>query len=193
MPDEQPTTATKKAEDLDAEFLQAQIDLEAIKQQTIAKLIERDTAEDAQARRQDRLLRWVKAGFEDAPLPDSLEGAPLDVVMRLQAADPALARELGAPVPLPAGTELRLQQGVAALVPSDVEHLERAGHHEVIAQLRQRHEASLWEQFEAGQAAAAGQQEQVEQEWAERQAASEAEHNARMRAQFASRARAGVA
>jgi hypothetical protein len=181
--------------DLDADYAMAVAELEAMQQFTREKCVAREVAAEQQTQRTQRLERWVKAGFDDAPLPDSLEGAPMHVLAKLTAVDPALARELGATAPLPAGVELKLSRGdLAAFEPEDVEHLERAGHHEVIQQLRQRHQEQMWATFEQGHAAVVDPerraQEQAEME--ARRLASEAQSNAAARGQWLAATNAGA-
>lgn len=181
-------------QDYDAKYLQAVAELEAMQAFTREKAIAREVAAEQQSQRTQRLERWSKAGFDDVPLPDNLDGAPMHVQMRLASADPALARELGATAPLPAGTELRLRKGLDFLQPEDVPHLEAAGHHEVIAQLRQRHMEQMQAQFEQGQQAAldpelkAQQQAEAEQ----RRLESEQRFNAEMRGQWIGAMNAGT-
>lgn len=147
------------------------------------------TIGEEKARRLELLRRWDSVGQGHTPLPSSPEEfdkLPLTTKLAIQDKDPDLYRTLSPTVPLPAGTELRLAQGIEALLPEDVDPLLAAGYGDVVRQLRTRYLEGIQATHEANRAAEMEARKAWEAEAETRRQASQEEFNAKMRRHYVS-------
>jgi hypothetical protein len=157
--------------------------------------MQQEEATEAAERRLDILRRWEVTGNGHLPLPasaDEYEQLPLTVRMQVAGRDPELARMLQPAVPLPVSTEIRLSQGLDALLPEDAEHLLRGGYHEILAQIRERYQQQVWSSFEEAQTAAAEAAQVQQEQWEQQRREGEQRANAAARQHYISRIHAGL-
>lgn len=122
---------------------------------------------DEKLHRLDLLRRWNDAGQGHLPLPSSpeeFEKFSVTTKLTVHDRDPELFRKLAPLTPLPAATELRLGDGIEALLPEDVDPLLAAGYGDVVDQLRTRHLESLQNTFESNHAARMEERRKAEEE-----------------------------